>query len=80
MRSRPMTQVGRRPIQKVQKQAELEEEEARLQKDMESQGTNHDICYDSICLGLRPVPDPCPTPVQPPSVSAQTCRALHCVM
>ena len=38
-----MTQVGRRPIRKVQKQAELEEE-ARLQKDMESWGMNHDRC------------------------------------
>ena len=43
MRSRPMTQVGWRPIRKVWKQAELSEVEARLQKDMESRGINHDI-------------------------------------
>ena len=41
MRSRPMTQVGWRLIQKVQKWAELEEK-TRLWKDIESQGTNHD--------------------------------------
>ena len=43
MRSRLTTQVGWRLIRKVQKQAEPSEVEARLQRDMESQGTNHDI-------------------------------------
>ena len=38
-----MTQASQRLIRKVRKQAELEEEEARLQKDMEIWGTNHDI-------------------------------------
>ena len=42
MRSRLMTQVDQRPIRKVQKWAEPLEVEARLQKDMESWGTNHD--------------------------------------
>ena len=42
MRSRLTTQVGRRPVQKVQKQARLLEVEVRLQKVMESQGMNHD--------------------------------------
>ena len=42
MRSRPTTQVGWRPIQKVQKWAKPLEVEAKLQKDMESWGTNHD--------------------------------------
>ena len=34
--------MGWRPIQKVQKQVEPSEVEARLWKDMESQGMNHD--------------------------------------
>ena len=42
MRSRLMTQVGQRLMQKVWKWAEALEVEARLQKDMGSQGTNHD--------------------------------------
>ena len=42
MRSRLTTQVGQRLIQNIQRWAEPEEE-VRLRKDMESQGTNHDI-------------------------------------
>ena len=45
MRSRPMTQVGWRLIQKVWKWASPLEVEVRLQKDMESQGMNHDMDY-----------------------------------
>ena len=37
-----MTQVGQRPIQKVQKWVEPSEVEVRLQKTMESRGMNHD--------------------------------------
>ena len=47
MRSRPLTQVGRRLIQKVWKQAEPSEAEVRLWKDMESQGMNHDRMAES---------------------------------
>ena len=43
MRSRLMTQVGQRPMWNIQKLAKPWEEEVRLPKDMESQGTNHDI-------------------------------------
>ena len=51
-----MTQVSWRSIQKVRKQAESSEVEARLQRDMKSWGTNHDItppskvqCPDAQC-------------------------------
>ena len=43
MRSRLMTQLGWRPIQKCQKWVKPLEVEARLQKDMGNQGMNHDI-------------------------------------
>ena len=65
MRSRPMTQLGRRPIRKLQKWVKPSEVEARLQKVMESQGTNHDsgvmLNINSggggrSCGGLEPVP------------------------
>ena len=42
MRSRQMTQVGQRLIQKVRKQAEPSEVKVRVQRDMESWGMNHD--------------------------------------
>ena len=37
-------------------------------------------CYDSIGLGLRPVPEPHPAPVQSPDISAQctACRTASC--
>ena len=47
MRSRLMTQVGQRLIQKVQKWVEPMEVEVRLQKDMESRGTNHDTSEET---------------------------------
>ena len=38
-----MTQLGRRLIRTRRRWAELSEVEARLRRDMEDQGTNHDI-------------------------------------
>ena len=55
MRSRLKTQMGQRLIQKVQKWVELLEVEARLQKDMESQGANH----DRVSFGLDRWLDAC---------------------
>ena len=43
MRSRPMTQWGRRSIQKHWKWVRLSEVGVRVWRDMEDQGINHDI-------------------------------------
>ena len=49
MRSRLTTQVGRRLVQKVQKQVEPLEMEARLWKVMESQGMNLTVTLHHPC-------------------------------
>ena len=48
MRSRLMTQLGQRSIQKHWKWIKLLEVEARLWRDMEDWGTNHD--NDEMCV------------------------------